>query len=120
MSDLKVPLANVATHNVSGDWPEGSRYFFRNPANGAVEVRPACRDKVARSLNHQARKMKRRLRFLQARLFIEYIALKVWHRALVMSRELLCLQKKTICNAHDIPRLNENPKKSICWTACKS
>lgn len=46
-SSLKVSSANTASHDVAGDWPECSRLFFRNPATGAVEVRPEKRDEMA-------------------------------------------------------------------------
>lgn len=67
-------------------WPEGSDLFFFNPASGAVEVHPAHRAKVARSLTRHARRMKRSLFLFKLRLQIEYFALylrrdsRMWHR----------------------------------------
>jgi hypothetical protein len=100
MLNSKIPVASVTPHSVIGDWPEGSRLFFFNPASGAVEVRIEARAKVARSLNRSARKMKRSVLLLQLRLQIEYFALQVRCSALKLIRFFLRDPGKTFGYPH--------------------
>jgi hypothetical protein len=106
MSNRESPLTNITPHEISGDWVENSVLFFRNPASGAIEVRPTHRDKVARSLSRHARKMKRRLLLLHLRLQIEYFALQGRCTALILARYFLRLAEKAIRYTH-----NYLPKK---------
>jgi hypothetical protein len=99
--DGKTTAAINAAHEAIGDWPNNSVLFFFNPASGAVEVRPAHRDKVARSLARHARKMQRRLFIVQARLQIEYLALKSRYTVLVLLRNLMRFGRKTMGYAHE-------------------
>jgi hypothetical protein len=100
MSDSESTITTVAPHQVSGNWPEGSDLFFFNPASGAVEVRPAHRDKVARSLTRQANAMKRRLFLLQFRLQVEYFSLKARRAVLRLLRHFLRDSEKTVGYPH--------------------
>jgi len=100
MSDSEQSIANIASHRVPGNWPEGSVLFFFNPTSGTVEVRPEHRAKVARSLARHARSIKRSLFILQLRLQVEYCALQVRCGALKMSRYCLRLAEKTVGYAH--------------------
>jgi hypothetical protein len=102
MSDLKSTIAGTTPHDVPGNWPEGSALFFRNPTNGAVEVRPEHRDKVARSLTRHARSMKRSLFIQQLRLKIEYLALQIRRAACVLGCDLLRLREKAFRYSHSI------------------
>jgi hypothetical protein len=100
MSDLKSPIADVTSHAVVGNWPEGSDLFFFNPASGAVEVHPAHRAKVARSLTRHARRMKRRLFLFKLRLQIEYFALYLRRAVFKVLRNFLRFREKTIRDSH--------------------
>lgn len=100
MLDSEQSIADIASHRVPGNWPEGSVLFFFNPASGTVEVRPEHRSKVARSRARHARSIKRSLFRLQLRLQVEYFALQVRFGALKMSRYCLRLAEKTVGYAH--------------------
>jgi len=102
MLNSKTTTTNDTAHKSVGDWPNNSVLFFFNPASGAVEVRPAHRDKVARSLARHARKMKRSLFILQLRLQIQYCALKTRYAVLILFRNFLRFGKKTMSYAHGI------------------
>jgi hypothetical protein len=102
MSDIKITLTTIAPHDISDNWPEGSRLFFFNPTSRAIEVRPEHRDEIAHSLARVARKMKRRFLILELRLQGEYFALQMSRAAMVAFRDLLRLCDKAFRYSHSV------------------
>jgi|HubBroStandDraft_6_1064221.scaffolds.fasta_scaffold917104_2 hypothetical protein len=64
-SDVEINLSGaviapelVDTSRTPANWPQGCERFALNPATGALEMTPAYRDKAAKALMREVRRMK--------------------------------------------------------------
>jgi hypothetical protein len=69
--------------------PEVCRHFVLNPANGALEISPALRNKALKALEREVRRMKLRLYVTFARLYLRKFVLQCSYATARVRRDFL-------------------------------
>jgi hypothetical protein len=70
-------------------WPQVGDHFVLNPTNGALEIAPAHRDKLAKALMREVRRMQFRLKLTLARLYLRKFVLNCRCAATRICRDVL-------------------------------
>jgi hypothetical protein len=78
-SELGVAIGafeNIQASGATTDRPQAGHRFAVNPATGTLEIAPAYRDKAAKALIREVRRMKLRLYLTFARLYLQKFVLE--------------------------------------------